>query len=81
MRSQPRYDGEDRMLGKCIITGYEDRFWVPTGVTFNGNMSVALNVVECASVDIAKLGILKVRHCAGLVVVAVDSEGKMKEES
>ena len=69
------------MLGKCIITSYEDRFWVPTGVTFNGNMSVALNVVECASVDIAKLGVLKVWHRASLIVIAVGSEGKMKEES
>ena len=80
-RSQPRYDGEDRMLGKCIITGYEDRFWVPTGVTSNGQMSVAFDVVECPSLDIAKLGVLKVRHHASLIVVAVGSEGKMKEES
>ena len=69
------------MLERCIIAGYEDRFWVPTGVTCNGQMSVAFDVVECPSLDIAKLGVLKVRHCAGLIVVAVDSEGKMKEES
>lgn len=69
------------MLGRRIITGCEDRFWVPTGVTSNGHMSVAFDVVKCASLDIAKLGVLKVRHRARLIVVAVDSEGKMKEES
>jgi hypothetical protein len=66
------------MLRKRIITGYEDRFWVPTGVTSNGHMSVAFDVVECASLDIAKLGILKVWHRAGLIVVAVEFEASLK---
>ena len=69
------------MLGACVITGDEDRFWVPTRVTCNGQMSVAFDVVECPSLDIAKLGVLKVRHRASLIVVVVGSEGKMKEES
>ena len=44
-------------------------------------MSVAFDVVEHPSLDITKLGVLKVRHLASLIVVAVDSEGKLKEES
>jgi len=69
------------MLGRRIITGYEDRFWVPTGVTSKEHMSVAFDVVEYAFLDITKLGVLKVRHRAKLIVVAVESEGKMMEES
>ena len=59
------------MLERCIIVGYEDRFWVPTGVTSNGHMSVVFDIVECTSLDIAKLGVLEVRHCASLIVVAI----------
>ena len=69
------------MLERCIIAGYEDMFWVPTRITSNGQVSVAFDVVECPSLDIAKLGVLKVWHRASLIVIAVGSEGKMKEES
>ena len=68
------------MLGRRIITGYEDGFRVPTRITSNGHMSVAFYVVEHPSLDITKLGVLEVRHLASLIVVAVDSEGKLKEE-
>ena len=67
------------MLERRVITGDEDRFRVPTRITSNGHMSVAFDVVEHPSLDITKLGVLKVRHLASLIVVAVDSEGKLKE--
>ena len=69
------------MLGRHIITGYKDRFRVPTRITSNGHMSVAFDVVEHPSLDITKLGVLKVWHLASLIIVAVNSEGKLKEAS
>ena len=69
------------MLRRRIITGYEDRFRVPTRIISNGHMSVAFDVVEHPSLDITKLGVLKVRHLVSLIVVAVDFESKLKEES
>ena len=69
------------MLGRHIITGYEDRFRVLTRITSNGHISVAFDVVEHPSLDITKLGVLKVRHLASLIVVTVDPEGKLKDES
>lgn len=62
-----------RALGHVTMEKIECR------VTSNGHMSVAFDVVECPSLDITKLCVLKVRHRASLVVVVVESECKMMD--
>ena len=78
----PHCDGEVQMLlRKMYHYRLQDRFRVPTRITPSGHMSIAFDIIEHPSLDITKLDVLKVWHLASLIIVAVNSEGKLKEES